>query len=363
MPRAKIALVKQIGEATVIKLKFASMFGFLTLAGMAIASPAGATAQYVDARSGTDSASCPVTAPCATLNQALQNAGSGDNIIILVGAQFGPIRLTVPINITGTDPSTHTSIVADSSASVGCVGGAPGSCGANSGYAVEIAAGVNDNVKMGFLAMAAGSSGNGALLFTSGSKLQISHSVFRGNGSAVTPIVALYPNNGTTSQAQVYFSNNDVGFNNGNSTGGGAVEVKPSGDTSLKLHFNHVEVHNANYGIRTDGSQLSSSADVVATVISESEFFSFKNAAMNAYSTSGTGTADAAFDSVRVLNAGVGLKANGSQSFVVITNNTVVGNSTGILISGGATVLTSGNNTIQGNGTNVSGTLTPAALQ
>jgi hypothetical protein len=243
------------------------------------------------------------------------------------------------------------------------IGQAPGSCGANSGYAVQINAGSNDNVKMGFLAFVAGPTGSGGLLFSAGGKVQISHSLFRGNGNATSPIVALYPNNSGTTQAQVYFANNDVGFNNGNASGGGAVEVKPSGSTSLKLHFNHVEVHNASYGIRTDGSLLSSSSAVVATFISESEFFSFPNAAMNAYSTSGTGTVDAIFDTVRVLNANQALKGNGPQSVVIITNCTIGGNNTGVIQQNGATILTSGNNTIQGNGTDVSGTLTAAALQ
>src|SRR5665213_1302016 len=68
------------------------------------------------------------------------------------------------------------------------------------------------------------------------------------------------------------------------------VLVQPVGTNSLKLHFNHVEVHNASYGIRTDGSLLSSPSATVASFISESEFFSFPNAAVNAFSTSGTGT-------------------------------------------------------------------------
>ena len=122
----------------------------------------------------------------------------------------------------------------------------------------------------------------------------------------------------------MYFSNSDVGFNTG-----GAIEVKPSGNTSLKLHFNHVEVHNASFGIRTDGSLLSGPAAVVATAISECEFFSFNNAAMNAFSTAGTGTVNATFDTTRILNAAVALKGNGPQSFVILTNNTVTGNGSG----------------------------------
>jgi hypothetical protein len=297
------------------------------------------------------------------LNYALSQISANGSVTILQGGPFGPIRLTAAVSIVGNDPNVQTQIIADGSATVGCVGASPGSCGPNNGYAVEVAAGASDTIKISHLLMSAGPSGVGALKFTSGGKISLTHDVFRGNGSATGPIIALYPDNGATSQAQVYFSNSDVGFNNGSSPGGGAVEVKPSGSTSLKLHFNHVEVHNASYGIRTDGSLLSSTSSVVATFISESEFFSFNNAAVNAFSTAGTGIVNAAFVNVNVLNAAVALKANGPQSFVIISNCTVAGNAIGTQVLGGATISTSNNNTIRGNGTDISGSLTNGGTQ
>jgi hypothetical protein len=73
------------------------------------------------------------------------------------------------------------------------------------------------------------------------------------------------------------------------------------------------------------------------------------------------------YDFNRILNAGVALKANGPLSFVIITNNTVDGNTIGVQQQNGATVLTSHNSTITGNGPsnnqNISGTLTQAPLR
>ena len=157
----------------------------------------------------------------------------------------------------------------------------------------------------------------------------------------------------------MYFAGNDVGFH----ANGGAIEVIPGGLTSLKLHFNHCEVHNANFGIRTDGSNLTNSSAVVATFISESEFFSFNFAAVNAFSTSGHGLVNAVFDTTRILNAQVALKANGGQSYVILTNNTVAGNGIGIQVRNSAHVTTSSNNTVYGNLTDVDGTVTPQPLQ
>ena len=69
------------------------------------------------------------------------------------------------------------------------------------------------------------------------------------------------------------------------------------------------------------------------------------------------------YDTCRILNASAALKANGPQSFVILTNNTVAGNNTGVSVSNGASVISSGNNTIYGNTTNVTGTITTQALQ
>jgi hypothetical protein len=304
----------------------------------------------------------------------LSQITSGGSVIILKAGHFGPVVLNTKVSISGTEPNVDVDIIADSTATVvGCVGQAPAAtCGGigNTGYAAVIAAGATDKVQIGHVLMSTGPNGTGALNFTSGGQVQIGNATFRGNGSATGPIILLAPNNAGGAQAQVYFSNSDVGFNNGLAADGGAIHVAPIGTTSLKLHFNHVEVHNASYGIKTDGTALTTPSAVVATFISECEFFSFNNAAVNALSTSGTGTVNAAFDTTRILNAAVALKANGPQSFVILTNNTVSGNTIGLQILGGAGVLTSVNNTITGNGpTNnqnvviVSGTLNSAPLQ
>jgi hypothetical protein len=116
-------------------------------------------------------------------------------------------------------------------------------------------------------------------------------------------------------------------------------------------------VHNASYGIRTDGSLLSGPSINVATVISQSELFSFANAAVNAFSTAGTGNTTAAFDGVRILNANIAIKANGPQSNVVLSGSTISGNGIGVQVLNGGHVYSPQNNTIYGNSTDVSGAL------
>jgi hypothetical protein len=297
------------------------------------------------------------------LNYALSATAAGGKVTIADGGVFGPIVIDKSVTITGNDQRT-AQIAANPSAQVGCIGALPSGCGlTNNGFAVEVAAGPTDIVKIDHMLLSAGLNGAGALKFTSGGQLQLAGSVFRGNDTATGPIVALNPSNPGTTQAQVYFSYSDVGFNNVSNLFAGGVEVKPSGNTSMKLHFNHVEVHNTAYGLRTDSSLLSSPAVVVAAFVSESEFFSFPNSALSAFSTSGTGTMNAVFNAVTVLNASVAVKSNGPLSYVVLTNSTLVGNSLGVELLNGGTLLTPGHNTVYGNSTNVSGSMTSGTLR
>ena len=315
---------------------------------------------YVSAETGSDAGACPVTAPCATLNYALSVADVGANITILDGGLFGPIVLTGPITISGTDPSLKSQIIANPSAQVGCIGALPSGCGlTNNGYGVEIAAEATDIVNINNILFSAGSSGNGALKLTSGGQLQLSGNSFLGNSSATGAVVELVPNNVGTTQAQVYFSNSDVGYNNA-----GAIEVKPSENTSFRLQMNNVEVHNAQYGLRTDASLLSGSGVNIITPVANSVFFSFTGAATTGFSASGTGLLNSYYNDVTFWDSSdAAIASTGPQSYVFLIGSTIYGNTIGVQILNGGYVYTLGNNTIGGNGTNVSGTLTPQPRQ
>ncbi|HEY5380574.1 MAG TPA: hypothetical protein VIJ78_13715 [Pseudolabrys sp.] len=336
-----------------------------TLLGLTEAFAVLPTPAYVDTIAGNNTNAgigCPVNLPCADLNTALSVISDGGQVIISKGGVFGPVVLTSGVTITGTEPNTDTNIVADPTAMVGCVGNLPGACGqTNHGYAVEVAVPADDGVSISHVVMSAGISGGaGALKLTTGNSLDLAYDIFRGRGDTATgPVVALYPNNSGTSSVLVSIAHSDIGYN-GSGPAAGAIEVKPGGSTSLALYVNHVVVHHASYGIRTDGS-LVTAGTLVSTAISETDFFGLTVAAVNAFSTMGTGTVEATFDTTRILNTGTGLKANGPLSSVVITNNTVTANTIGVQQQNGATIFTSGTNTIKNNGTNVSGTLTPSS--
>jgi hypothetical protein len=347
------------------KLSTISMSCAFALVALSSASATLPAPAYVDAQNGTDTGTCPITAPCATLNYALSVISNGGIIYIVKPGVFGPIVLTGDVVIAGLSPDHFSIIAADPTASVGCIGHLPGSCGLpNNGYAVEINAGTSSVIKLNTLLLET-ASGSGALKFTAGHDLNLTHLIFRGTVSATGPIVALYPGNPGTTQANVFFTESDIGYNGypGGNIGAGAVELKPTGDTSLATHFYHNAVHNAAYGIRSDGSLLASSSDTVQTFISDCQFFKFQYAAMNGYSTSGTGMVQAVFESTRILGAGVALKGNGPQTEILLSGNTAAGNNIGVQILNGADITTFGNNAIAGNGTDVNGTMNTRLLQ
>ena len=349
---------------SMIQFRVLSAACAFTLIGLSSVSAAVPSPAFVDAKGGADSGTCPITSPCLTLNYALSKITAGGQVVVLTPAAFGPINLTGSVTITGTAPDDAVRIIADSSAAPGCIGTSAGSCGTNSNYAVQIAAGVNDIVQIKHVRMEAGSSGGiGALLFSSGGQIQLSNDVFVGNSTANFPIVQLAPNNTGTTQAQAYFSYDDIGLSN-SGTNAGAVQAVPVGNTSLKLYFNHAQIHNAAYGIRPDGTSLAGPSVVLSIFVSDSELFSLAYFGANAVGSSGTGTVNAVYDNLKVTNAGgAGVKANGLQSFVWLTNSTVTGNGIGVFAQNSGTIYTLQNNTIQGNGTPISGVLNPLSVQ
>jgi hypothetical protein len=164
---------------------------------------------------------------------------------------------------------------------------------------------------------------------------------------------------GASAQTQVYMSNGEVAYNKN----GGAVLVAPTGNANSKMHFNHMEVHHATFGIKTDASGLAA-GNAVNTFVSESEFFSFNGSAVTALSVAGQGSVSSVYNDVNILNtSGPAVNANGPNSIVVLTNGTLGGSQTGVRAINGATVFSSVNNTIKGNGTDLSGSLTAIPLK
>jgi hypothetical protein len=308
---------------------------------------------YVDARGGVaaDVGTCPVTAPCGTLSYALSQTAANGGVQILVGGTFEPVVLTSQVNIAAP-PDGSTKIIADPTAVTwGCVGAAPGSCGSNNGYAMEITGAVTDTFKFKNVLFSAGPAGNGAIKVNSAFGMQFTGCIFRGNGTTTNAILTFAPSNGGGNQFQLFFGGGDIAYNKN----GGALLIQPIGNTPTRVHFAHTEIHNASFGLKADGTLMS--AGVTLRIFAkESEYFSFNNNAANAFTTVGTGIVQYAMKSNNVFNAGLaGINSNGPGTSFILVDNVVIGNSTGVNMVNGGTVATAGTNEISANGTNVAG--------
>lgn len=330
----------------------------LSIGALAVALAAGAgsssalpfNAVYVDAYAGFDSATCGAaaqtpgsTAPCATLNQALQNSSPGGQIVIVRGYAFGPIYLTGAISIVG--PADTSFQIVNSGAAPGCIGAAPGTCAASTTAGVEIAAGANDIIKLKDVIISAGSSGTTALKVHSAFGVALTGVRLRG-GSSPSLTTMMLVDSSQGSQLQVYLHNSDVAF----TSVGGGIQISPSGATPIRMNFNNSEVHNATFGLAIAAGGLTGSANI-QVVVDNTQFFSFNLNAIAVSAPTNANFAHVALSRSTIINTGgPAFKANGAGAFGSLYETVISGNAVGVDILNGGGVITFTNNEIFSNG-------------
>ena len=227
---------------------------------------------YVDAYAGFDDATCGAapqtpgtTAPCATLNQALQNSSPNGQIVVVRGNSFGPIYLTGPIAILG--PADSSLEILNSGTAPGCIGAAPGTCAASTTAGVEIAAGISDVIKLQNVTISGGPMGSAALKVDSAVGVALTGVKLRGgSSSSLTAMMQVASSQG--SQLQLYLHNSDVGF----SSVGGGITIAPTGNTPVRMNINNSEVHNALFGLQVVSTGLTGSASI-QVLVDSTQFF------------------------------------------------------------------------------------------
>jgi hypothetical protein len=303
---------------------------------------------FVDGYAGFDSATCGAapqtpgtTAPCATLNQALQNSSPGGSIVVVRGNAFGPIYLTGSISIQG--PEDRSLQIINSGAAPGCIGAAPGTCAASTTAAVEINAASTDQIKLKNLLASAGSSGSAAILIDAAGGVTMSAVTGRGGTSTGTgAIVTATPSAGSL---QLYIHNCDIAF----SKTMGDVLLQPSGSANASVEFSGGELHHAVYGLQINSNATTGS---LAGAFDTTQFFAFNNSAVSVSAT-GSGVAHVVFSRSTIVNtAGAALKVNGANAQAEIFEDVFTGDGAGINVVGGAQVVGFGNSAIFGNGVN-----------
>ena len=316
---------------------------------------------FVDPEYGVDSSSCggellanAATGPCQTLAGALHNIAPGGEIYITKPGIFQPIYLTGSITITG--PAGEPAVIEWVGGNIPeCIGGINCNGNANANYAVEIAAGTSDTIKLKNVVITNAGGTNGALHIKSAFNVSLDHVLIRGGSGTIPQMVLVDSSQG--SQLQLFLYDTDVGF----SSSGGGIVIAPSGSTPVSASISNSQIHNALVGVQAIATSLTAGSNIAMTV-DDAQFFSFNNSAVSVVAPSAGATASVALARSNIINTGgAALKINGAGASASLFATVITHNNTGTNILNGGLIYSFQNSQVFYNGANceVGGTSYP----
>lgn len=233
--------------------------------------------------SGTDTGTCPVSAPCRSFAFALTQTTAGGEIVVLSSAGYGAVTIGQAVSITNEE-------------------GVEAALTVTSGDGITVAAGVNDNIKLTGLTLVGNGGANGITISTASSVI-ITNCVihgFTGNGINFVP-----------TSTGTLFVTNTTSANNG---GSGVNVAPPSGILGATAHLQGDQILN-NGG---DGVTATSGGLGLGTV-----YVTVEDSLISGQTTNGT----SAVDAISVLG-GAGIP--GPTTAVWVLNSTLSFNATGV---------------------------------
>jgi len=259
---------------------------------------------YVDPENGADSQTCggtslatPGVGPCATLNQAMQNGGSGVQIVITRPGTFGPIYVDGNIGISG--PPEGQATIAWSATLPGCMGGAPGSCNGNATatYGVDIEANPSALIKLKNVTI---SNGSGVALHvgTAGT-VWMAKDIVRGNGAEQVLF-----DSSQGSALGLTLEDSEIGLN----STGGCIVFSPSGNTQINAAITDTRIHNGTFGIQANAA---SGTAILGLNLDHVQMSAFSNSALSLSAPAGSRLALYLARSSLNYSNGATIKANG----------------------------------------------------
>jgi len=269
-------------------------------------------------RTGTDTGTCPITAPCKTFAFAHDQTNNNGAINVLSSGNFGPLTITKPISIV----AEGVEAVINSGAS---------------GAGIIVQAGPAAIVSLRGLTIDLRGTDNDGISFVAGAALHVHHSVIRRG----TFGILFGPTSGTS---ELYIADTLVADS---SSFGVSVQPAESGSANVVLERVRVEKGQGN-GCNFTGQFTTGS--IAATV---RDGVSAGNAGAGIVTTEiGSGTTTVMIDrSTSANNGGQGITAIGARATVRMGNSTVTGNATGLTAGSSGVIASYGTNKIDGNGT------------
>ena len=283
---------------------------------------------WVDAKSGSDSGTCPVAAPCRSLAYALTQTNPAGTVTILTGGTFSSLFIQRPVTIVGP---------ANASAVISSNGGQP---------AVEIAAGVTDTIELKNITLDSGIFGANALKI--GNAFAVKLSGVTAGGTINSQLMLVAPS--TNQLFRLFVSDSDIGVG----TGSNGLLVQPGGATLAEVFITNSRFNRGQFGMLLDATQVAGSSAGVQATIDATELFS-DSIALKALAP-GPGFSRAAVSRSSMTNAGTAaIVADGANAVVTLYKDVVTANAIGVNMLNGGTIYSFGNNQIYKNGTDVSG--------
>jgi hypothetical protein len=266
---------------------------------------------------GDDVNPCSRTAPCKTFAGAISKTAPGGEIDVLDPGGFGAVTITKSI-----------SIEAD-----GVIAGVLVS-GTN-GIVIQVPAGASVTLR-GLTIEGLGTGING-VRFLGGGSLQVEHCYING---FTTAGIDFEPNTAAT-----LFVRDSMITNNA----GGGVIVAPTGGATAQGSVENTLLDRNLFGLRVQADGKIDAKNVTASNHSNAGFTSV---------TTGDPSVLTVDNCTAINNGTNGVRSDGGQAIVRLTNSTIIGNVMGMSAANGGQLISFGNNHNDGNGQNGSPTQT-----
>ena len=285
------------------------------LGGAAIAQAASET--WVSG-TGTDTGTCPITAPCRTFSFAHGQTNNNGAINVLTSGSFGPLTITKPISIVAHGVEALINAAAN-------------------GAGIKIQAGANAVVSLRGLTIDLRGTDNIGISFVSGGALHVHDSVFRRASHGIR----FAPASGTP---ELYVADSLIADAN---TDG--INVSPSGSGGARVVLDRVRVETSSgtgmlfSGNTTTGAITATVRDSAAAGNGAS--FGSGIAAVE----NGSGTVNVMIDRTAVVNNNTGVFAFGAGATIRIGDSTVTGSNSGLSAGNGGAIASYGTNQVNGN--------------
>ncbi|RYD62613.1 MAG: right-handed parallel beta-helix repeat-containing protein, partial [Sphingomonadales bacterium] len=255
---------------------------------------------------GDDANPCSRTAPCKTFAGAISKTAAGGEINCLDPGGWGAVTITKAITIDCTQ--------------------FPGSILNAATNGVIINAGVNDNITLRGLEIAAGTGGStgvNGVRFIAGLSLTMEKMIIRNNGSVNSAGILFQP----SGLGRLIVD--DVTIINNNGAGANGILVQPTGTGGLaRVTLDRVRIHNnLGAGIKFDHSVSTNAGGTVAT-ISNSHITA--NATGVQVVTNGILVNVLVSDTTISSSSVVAFSATGANGVIFASDNAVTGNSAAV---------------------------------